>query len=307
MRILLISLFFFASFSTQAARVKSDLFNAGIYLIPYPQEVVLGGEDFLLGGENFLPGPQALHRAGPECQLSRTALLPQKWLHNFRRNGASQLNSAMLLQAESIILTHKELPKEITDQPGKKAAQAYQLSTTAHQVEIRAKGDAGIFYGTRTLLQILKKGDRGAFVPGMQVIDWPDIPERASHYDTKHHQDKREYVESFIRDLAIYKINMLVWEWEDKFEYPSHPEIGAPGAFTMAEMQDITRYARKYHVQLVPLVQGLGHVSYILKWPQYNNLREIAASNWEFCPHKDGSYELLSDLWKDAIKATPGF
>jgi hypothetical protein len=47
-------------------------------------------------------------------------------------------------------------------------------------------------------------------------------------------------------------------------------------------------------------------VSYILKWPQYNHLREIEASNWEFCPLKEESYELLSDLWKDAIEATPG-
>jgi hypothetical protein len=99
---------------------------------------------------------------------------------------------------------------------------------------------------------------------------------------------------------------MLVWEWEDKFEYPSHPEIGAPGAFTMQEMQDITRYARKYHVQIVPLVQGLGHVSFILKWPQHSHLREIPASNWEFCPLKEGSYDLLFDLWEDAIEATPG-
>jgi hypothetical protein len=35
-------------------------------------------------------------------------------------------------------------------------------------------------------------------------------------------------------------------------------------------------------------------------------LREIPDSNWEFCPLKDGSYELLFDLWDDAIEATPG-
>ncbi len=305
MRILLISLFFFASFSTQAARVKSDLFNAGIYLIPYPQEVVLGGEDFLLGGENFLPGSRLSivldQNATEQDRFAATemaAQLQEEW------GITAELSDAP--SGQSIILTHKELPKEITDQPGKKAAQAYQLSTTAHQVVIRAKGEAGLFYGTRTLLQIIKKGPNGAFVPGMEITDWPDIPERACHYDTKHHQDKREYVEGFIRDLASYKINMLVWEWEDKFEYPSHPEISAPGAFTMEEMQEFTRYARKYHVQLVPLVQGLGHVSYILKWPQYSHLREIAASNWEFCPQKEGTYELLNDLWQDAIKATPG-
>jgi hypothetical protein len=113
-------------------------------------------------------------------------------------------------------------------------------------------------------------------------------------------------VENFIKDMARYKINMLVWEWEDKLAYPSHPEIGAPGAFTLEEMQELTYFARKYHIQLVPLVQGLGHVSFILKWPQYAHLREIPASNWDFCPLKDGTYELLFDLWEDAIKATPG-
>jgi hypothetical protein len=58
---------------------------------------------------------------------------------------------------------------------------------------------------------------------GYHIKDWPDTKVRAVHYDTKHHQDKRSYVESMIRDLAAYKINMLAWEWEDKFEYPSHP------------------------------------------------------------------------------------
>lgn len=71
-------------------------------------------------------------------------------------------------------------------------------------------------------------------------------------------------------------------------------------------MQAFTRYARQYHVQLVPLVQGLGHVSFILKWPQHAALREVAASNWEFCPRKEGSYKLLFDLWEEAMEATPG-
>ncbi|HEY6978257.1 MAG TPA: family 20 glycosylhydrolase, partial [Chitinophagaceae bacterium] len=138
------------------------------------------------------------------------------------------------------------------------------------------------------------------------ITDWPDIAERAIHYDTKHHQDKLSYVQNFIKELARYKINILVWEWEDKFAYPSHPEIGAPGAFTPKEIQELTDYARQYHVQIVPLVQGLGHVSFILKWPQFAHLREIGASNWEFCPLKEGSYDLLFDLWKDAMDATKG-
>ncbi len=292
------TLFLWLSATAPAAAITTDLFNEGIYLIPHPQEVSLGGGDFVLGNELSVVLDRNATDRDRFAATELAAQLKKEWGVNAVIDGSAS--------GKSIILTHKGVSKDITGLPKKKALQGYQLTAEAGQLVIRAKGEAGLFYGTQTLLQIIKQGAEGAMVPGMEITDWPDIPERACHYDTKHHQDKRSYVESFIRDLSRYKINMLVWEWEDKFEYPSHPEIGAPGAFTMEEMQEITRYARKYHVQLVPLVQGLGHVSYILKWPQHSHLREIPASNWEFCPHKDGSYELLGDLWMDAIKATPG-
>ncbi|MEE9463398.1 MAG: beta-N-acetylhexosaminidase, partial [Bacteroidales bacterium] len=282
-----------------AASQTSALLNEGIYLIPHPQEVSLGGEDFILDDELTIVLDK---NASDQDRFAANELaeeLKKEW-------GVRKTVIAGSASGKSIILIHKGVSKDITGLPKKKALQGYQLAAGADQLVIRAKGDAGLYYGTQTLLQIIKKGPEDVMVQGMEITDWPDISERAAHYDTKHHQDKREYVESFIRDLAMYKINMLVWEWEDKFEYPSHPEIGAPGAFTMQEMQEITRYARKYHVQLVPLVQGLGHVSFILKWPQHSHLREIPASNWEFCPLKEGSYELLFDLWEDAIEATPG-
>ena len=288
----------FISISLFAMEEGSELFEAGIYLIPYPQELSMGGEDFLLGEKVSVVLDS---KASEQDRFAASELVAQ-----LQKDWGIQAVITDAAAGQSIILTHKGVSKKISGQTKKKATQGYELSTEANQVTIRANGASGLFYGTQTLLQIIKKGPRGAFIPGMKITDWPDIVERACHYDTKHHQDKREYVESFIRDLARYKINMLVWEWEDKFEYPSHPEIGAPGAFTMEEMQQITRYTQKDNVQLVPLVQGLGHVSYILKWPQYSHLREIPASNWEFCPHKEGTYELLNDLWMDAIEATPG-
>ena len=296
--LLLPTLFLWLSAAAPAAALTTDLFNEGIYLIPHPQEISLGGGDFVLGNELSIVLDRNASDRDRFAATDLAAQLKKEWGVDAVISGSAS--------GKSIILTHKGVSKDIAGLPKKKALQGYQLTAEAGQLVIRAKGEAGLFYGTQTILQIIKQGAAGAMVPGMEITDWPDIPERACHYDTKHHQDKRSYVESFIRDLSRYKINMLVWEWEDKFEYPSHPEIGAPGAFTMAEMQEITRYARKYHVQLVPLVQGLGHVSYILKWPQHSHLREIPASNWEFCPQKEGSYELLNDLWQDAIKATPG-
>ena len=290
---------FLAVFTSGGAKeAKTVLFNEGIHLIPYPQQVALKGDKFVAGKEiSIILDSNASEKDKFAAEELRKQL-KQEW------NIQATVNNAK--SGKRIILTRKRVPSEINSLPAKKSVQAYRLTTAADELIIRAKGESGLFYGVQTLMQIIQEEGNGAFVKGIEITDWPDIPTRASHYDTKHHQDKRSYVEGFIRDLARYKINMLVWEWEDKFEYPSHPEIGAPGAFTMEEMQEMTRYAQKYHVQIVPLVQGLGHVSFILKWPQYSHLREIPASNWEFCPLKDGSYELLNDLWQDAIKATPG-
>ncbi|HLU90684.1 MAG TPA: beta-N-acetylhexosaminidase [Cyclobacteriaceae bacterium] len=287
--VLVLSLFPRLGFSFQD---ESLLSKAGINLIPYPQEVALNGDNFVFKGNITI----IVDEDASEPDRFAAAHLTENLLEDFD----VKANTAESPSGLSIRLTRKGAGTHVP-------AQGYRLVASGRAITIEAQDEPGLFYGVQTLLQLVQKRTGSPpYVQGIEITDWPDIPSRAVHYDTKHHQDTREYVEKFIRDMAMYKINMLVWEWEDKFAYPSHPDVGAPGAFTMEEMQEFTRYAKKYHIQLVPLVQGLGHVSFILKWPQYAHLREIPASNWEFCPLLDRSYELLFDLWEDAIEATPG-
>ncbi len=265
--------------------------ETGLPLIPFPKEVHLSPGDFNLSDNLMVVSG---NNASPSDIFAADELirdLGTEWnIHASR---------SMTAGDGAIVLTRTPRSTSIP-------AQGYLLTVTARQIIITARDEAGLFYGTRTLLQLITKKPEGLRIPCLTIKDWPDLAARAVHYDTKHHQDKASYVKAFIRDLASYKINMLVWEWEDKLAYPSHPEIGAPGAFTVGEMQEFTRYARQYHIELVPLVQGLGHVSFILKWPQYSPLREIPSSNWEFCPLKEDSYNLLFYLWDDALSATPG-
>ncbi|MBW7995543.1 MAG: family 20 glycosylhydrolase [Candidatus Glassbacteria bacterium] len=276
--------------SSAGAQAQTELWNEGISLIPYPQQAVPGGDDFVFG-------------ASVSIVLDNEASAADRFA---AEDLAGQLKARFGITATiggnaaggSIVLTSAGVPSE-------GYGQGYALSVEPGKITVSGKGP-GLFYGTRSLVQLVQNRREGWAVLGMKITDWPDIKYRVAHYDTKHHQDKAEYVRQFIRELADYKLNVLLWEWEDKFAYESHPEIGAPGAFTPDEMREFTRYAQQYHVQIVPLVQGLGHVSFILKWPQYKHLREIEASNWEFCPLKDGSYELLFDLWDEAIAATPG-
>ena len=280
----------FLSVPAISAAAETDLWRQGISLIPYPQEVYLDGDSFRFDSVvNIL-----LDNDASAEDIFAAEELSQSLEDLFGIKTAVGGNSS----GSIIAMTDEGAPE-------KGFGQGYILTAEPGRITVRGRG-AGLYYGTRSLVQLIQKGRAGWIVRGMKIVDWPDIRYRVAHYDTKHHQDKAEYVRRFIRELADYKMNVLLWEWEDKFAYQSHPEIGAPGAFTPDEMREFTRYAQQYHVQIVPLVQGLGHVSFILKWPRYKHLREIEASNWEFCPLKDGSYELLFDLWDEAIAATPG-
>ena len=149
------------------------------------------------------------------------------------------------------------VPVKVSRGRGRKP-EGYKLSITVDGVEIVGNDAPGVYYATQTLRQCFVRHGGHVMLPHLEIEDAPDLKYRSMHYDTKHHQDTSEYVQSFIRELAHYKVNVLVWEWEDKLEYSFHPEVGAPGAFTIAEMQELTRYARSHHVQIVPLVQGLG-------------------------------------------------
>ena len=271
---------------------ETALSKAGIYVIPYPKEVTLRADKFTLGKQVNI----VLDKNASELEKFSATLLQEHLRDEYDIEAV--INGAVRNE-NSIFLTKSGADK-------KQDREQYRMTAEAGKISIRSATQDGIFYGVQTLLQLIRKNDDGVFINALEINDWPDTKVRAVHYDTKHHQDTQSYVESFIRDLAKYKINMLVWEWEDKLAYPSHPKIGAPGAFTVQQMQEITRYAKKYNIQLTPLVQGLGHASFILKWPQYAQLREVPASNFEFCPLKDESYDLLFDLWDDAVTATPG-
>jgi hypothetical protein len=143
-------------------------------------------------------------------------------------------------------------------------------------------------------------------IPACEILDYPKIGYRAVHFDVKHHLDHLNYYYKSIDRLARYKINAIVFEFEDKLGYKRQPVVASPQSISIEQMQALTRYAKKRFIEITPLVQGLGHATFILKHEQYKNLRELPFNRWAFCPMDEGTYKVLFDLYKDAIDATPG-
>lgn len=198
----------------------------------------------------------------------------------------------------------KGVTLSLSEQGMPESAEGYVLEVTPKGVTIQSRGQAGLFYGCQTLEQLMEDSrDHRILIPCLRITDYPEISYRAVHFDTKHHLDRIEYYYQTIDKLARYKVNAVIWEVEDKLRYTRRPEVGAPNAISKQEMQSICRYAKERNIEISPLVQGLGHASFILK--HHWELRENPYSDWEFCPSDPRTYEMQFELYRDAMEAMP--
>ena len=267
-----------------AQSVKTiDKLPDSFQIIPQPKKVEVFSEKGIEFGE--LKVIQLGENTNKPVMGNILSLLPLK-----NKDNSSQL----ILQ----ISDNEEIPESL---------EGYVLSISKGNVNITSRGEAGLFYGCQTLEHLLEDArDFKTPIPACEITDSPDYVYRAVHFDTKHHLDHIGYYYESIDRLARYKINAITWEFEDKLSYQTHPLIGAPQAISIDEMAALTRYARERNIEITPLVQGLGHATFILKHQKYAYLREIETNRWAFCPLHEGGYQVLFDLYREAIEATPG-
>jgi hypothetical protein len=190
--------------------------------------------------------------------------------------------------------------------PQKDNAEAYVLDIKKGLVTVSGSGKAGLFYGVQTLVQLMEDAKWGNEpLQGMLIQDWPDLELRWVHYNYFFHLDRYEYIKESIQKLARYKVNGIVFEFEDRFGYQSHPFVAAPNSLSPEQVKELTLFARNYHIDIVPLVQGFGHAAYLLKHEEIKHLREHPEVYQSFCPLKDETYEFIFDLFRETIEATP--
>lgn len=184
--------------------------------------------------------------------------------------------------------------------------EGYLMEISADQISIQAPADAGLWYGLMTLGQLIQDAkDQDAALPLVKIKDEPALDYRAVHLDVKHHLEKKEYYFELMDRFAAQKINAVIVEIEDKLQYELQPKVGSSDAFSISEWKELSDYAMARHIRISPLVQGLGHASFILKHPEYIPLRDDPGSDWAFNPLNEETYKVQFDLYEDALKAFP--
>ncbi len=139
------------------------------------------------------------------------------------------------------------------------------LLTVADHLTIRAQTDTGVFYGTRSVLQMLRQG----FVIGAGTArDWPDFKERALMVDVGRKYFSVAFLQRHIKDLAYLKLNYLHLHLSDnqgfRLESSSHPEITSAQHYSKTEMADLIALANAHHVMIVPEIDVPAHSAAIL-------------------------------------------
>ena len=264
-------------------------------------------------GYSVIPTPQAVHLSQGEVTIDPSWGLKLQGIgeqhiaaRSFKQDLRAHHGVELQGRGPGTILLSVQPGAVNTGQPSEIDRQAYRLNLNAGRIEIAGNSDQGLFYGVQTLLQLVKQGPSGSLMaPRGTIEDWPRLELRILHWDTKHHQDRMETLKSYLDWSARFKVNMIGFELEDKFEYPSHPVIGAPGAFTTAELQELVNYGLERYIQIVPQIQAPAHMSYVLKHPEFADLRSNG-SNFMSCLCDPRVYDLIFSMYDDVINATKG-
>lgn len=137
-------------------------------------------------------------------------------------------------------------------------------------VTLSAPSVTGVFYGTRTLLQLLAGGRR---VPQGTAQDWPRYPDRGLMIDLGRRVYPAGWIESEIRQMAYLKLNILHLHLTDDQRWgiasSPHPEVVSPHALTKPEVRQILKTAARYHVVVVPEIDMPGHFgAFLAKHPE---------------------------------------
>ena len=156
--------------------------------------------------------------------------------------------------------------------------EGYNISVGPY-IAVRARKSAGVFYGTRTILQIIHQSGsgKGIMLPKGDIRDWPRYQERGLMIDIARKYFTPQWLQQRVLDLAYLKMNYLHLHISDnegfgiENSYSFCPPEG--GVLSEKEVRHLIAVAQRYYITVVPEIDMPGHMGAILCDDQYAQFR----------------------------------
>ncbi|MFF7978026.1 glycoside hydrolase family 20 protein [Streptomyces sp. NPDC007901] len=187
--------------------------------------------------------------------------------------------------------------------------ESYTMTVRGGSVRISGPGDAGVFYGTRTLKQEVHGGGTA---PEGVVKDQPAKPQRGFMLDIARKPFTAGWIEARMKELGDLKYNQFGLHFSDdqgfRIESATHPEIVSKDHLTKAQVKRIVALAASRHIQVVPEIDSPGHLGAVLAAHpelQLRNAQGVAAKG-AVDISLDASAKLVDDLLDEYADVFPG-
>ena len=186
--------------------------------------------------------------------------------------------------------------------------EGYRLGITDHVV-IGAKTSTGVFYATRTLLQMLSFVPGHRAVPKGNALDWPEYHERGFMLDVGRKFFDAKYLRQYVKFMAWYKLNDFQLHLNDNaahdysgFRLNSDRFPGLAnkdGAYTRLQMDALQDLATAYHVSITPEIDAPAHARAFTKLrPDLGNPK-LPKDHLDLANPK--TQEFINSIWSEFI------
>ncbi len=126
------------------------------------------------------------------------------------------------------------------------------------------------------------------------------------HLDLKAQMPKFDYIKKIIGRISDMGYNTLLLEYQDKFPYSGEYScLSSPDALTREEISEIVALCSSKNIEVIPMVQCLGHMYWVTRFDKFSALGECGRGSHSLCASNSGSIELFSALAKDVMAMHP--
>ena len=178
--------------------------------------------------------------------------------------------------------------------------EGYSVYVDEHSAIICANNPKGLFYGVTTLVQMIMVKDGEMFIQGGRIKDYPALDFRGVHcLSGKGRGD--EIAKAIKHLMAGFKMNHLVWECE-YIIWDSHPELEHEEyGMKKSDAKKVVDAAKKYFMELIPLVQSLGHSEWIFHNGHNLDIAEDPNTPYAYSPSNPRTYEFIFEVYQEAL------
>jgi len=182
----------------------------------------------------------------------------------------------------------------------------YVIVPDARGLVVIGSTDAGVFYGSQTVKQLVVGSGTSARLDRATIRDWPAMRYRGFHDDlSRGPVPTLDFQKKQMRTLAAYKVNVYSPYFEHTLLYPSNPIIAPPGgAMTPDQVRELVAYAGRYHIDVIPEQEAFGHLHHMLKYEIYSPLAETPHGH-VLAPGQPGSLPLIRQFFAEIDSLFP--